>query len=354
MPLALLNRDLQTYHMEPPTHLTQRSRHWCFTDYSPATPSFDMEDGIEYAIWQREKCPKTGREHWQGYIEFTNARKIKSVVAANQTGSKMHVEPRKGTRTEARDYCKKADTQILPPTEIGQWKEEQGQGKRNDLNELAEKLLAGATEEEIATEHGGHYIRYWRGIARLAALGKERTWQTEVKVFKKWDEVKYAISTHPVNERVFYFNINPWFDGYDGQEICVWDFADVDPKKWTKALVRRLMGSNPLRVETKGGMVPWLCKTLYVYGHTADMQLYMNGWCDANAPSLTFNTNTEVLGNTIKPKLVIEAEDPIFEEFGENPPFQGEGEGLPNERPHTLALPPLPPMNNRYQLGTKY
>lgn len=57
------------------------------------------EHKFTYLVGQREKCPETGREHIQGYVEFEHPQRMDAVKKAiGDAGA--HLEVRKGTRDQ--------------------------------------------------------------------------------------------------------------------------------------------------------------------------------------------------------------------------------------------------------------
>lgn len=84
-----------------------------------------IEHGASYVIIGIERCGTTERLHYQGYVEFTNARSWKSVVKIIGVGS--HVEPAHQQPEVNRSYCAKDN----------EFKEEGvmsvGRGRRSDL-----------------------------------------------------------------------------------------------------------------------------------------------------------------------------------------------------------------------------
>jgi len=95
--------------------LMAQSKNWIGT-------SFDEEmvlpprTLLEYACYQREKCPSSGKLHWQFFVVFTTKRRFKG--AKSLLGDKVHLElckcPEKG-----RLYCMKEETRESAPIEIG-------------------------------------------------------------------------------------------------------------------------------------------------------------------------------------------------------------------------------------------
>lgn len=91
-------------------------RFWTFTLFNntgawdPSRISWNTRrPKIAYLTCQLEKCPTTGTIHYQGYLECQRASGRDSVKKA--IGSKeVHLEPRKGTQTQAIAYCKKEES----------------------------------------------------------------------------------------------------------------------------------------------------------------------------------------------------------------------------------------------------
>lgn len=130
-------------------------RNYCFTSYEIENPK--MNEDVQYCIWQWEKCPTSGKEHRQGYIEMKDKcslKKIKGIL-----GKTVHVEPRKGTQEQAINYCMKDDTKIANKERIIYGKPKM-QGNRSDLDAIVESMENGATTSEILREYKGNALRH--------------------------------------------------------------------------------------------------------------------------------------------------------------------------------------------------
>lgn len=126
--------------------MSKSHRHICFTLYRESPPVYDREE-MRYMIFQQEKCPTTNKLHWQGYVEFN--RKITfNTMKEIFDDNTIHLESRRGTRDQAREYCMKNETQTIPAVEYGNWSAG-GQGARNDLHALVDKIEAGTTDYEL-------------------------------------------------------------------------------------------------------------------------------------------------------------------------------------------------------------
>ncbi len=94
----------------------QQSRSWCITSFN--TEGFkdriEAQPKIKYAVWQLERCPDTGRLHVQAYVEWKAG--IRLAAAKRQIGdAQAHLEVRRGTREQARDYCTKEESRVEGP-----------------------------------------------------------------------------------------------------------------------------------------------------------------------------------------------------------------------------------------------
>lgn len=86
--------------------MSKSQRAYCFTSFDSTKPVFNPEN-CRYLIFQEEECPETFNLHFQGYAEFPKKITIKSAMRILNI-SKGWLEPRYGSREEARDYCKKS------------------------------------------------------------------------------------------------------------------------------------------------------------------------------------------------------------------------------------------------------
>lgn len=156
-------------------------REWVFTIFSPHVINRGIDfwkrckqKSIKYGIVQLEKCPDTNRLHLQGYMECKGPRNMRSVLSfLNITSRDGHVERRRGTRQQARDYCCKDETRVpgTSPQEHGSFSPEPGQGQRRDIHDALGTLRADPTNLQRVLEfHGPAYIKYHRGFEKAAEL----------------------------------------------------------------------------------------------------------------------------------------------------------------------------------------
>lgn len=74
-----------------------------------------IEDKVRYALWQREACPDTGREHFQMWVVTKKAIR-KSGMAKMMPG--CHAEKQRGSDQECQDYCTKLESRVSEPQSV--------------------------------------------------------------------------------------------------------------------------------------------------------------------------------------------------------------------------------------------
>lgn len=226
------------------------SRSWCFTinNYT-----LDEELAMEsvpcrYIIFGKE-IGENNTPHLQGYMEFPGPVRM-SGVKKIPGFSRAHIEPRRGTRDQAREYCKK-DGEWL---EFGNW-EAGGQGARTDLKELMRVTREKLPTLEVMDEYPVLYARFQRFIEKYKAL----TEKEQTKKFRTVD-VELIIGETGVGKSrrareidPDAFTVNPEdsfpFDGYDGESTIIID--DFEGQLKYKHLLKILDG-HQLRINVKG------------------------------------------------------------------------------------------------------
>lgn len=103
-------------------------RNVCFTIFTPEWDynKLSSEEFVR-AVVQKEKCPESGKEHFQGFCCLkTPARlgKVKELLG----DATAHIEKAKGSPKQAWDYCCKEESRVEGPWTFGTLPE--GPGKR--------------------------------------------------------------------------------------------------------------------------------------------------------------------------------------------------------------------------------
>lgn len=156
-----------------------RAKYWVFTLHFPSQQERDEwvfngdVDDVTYAIAGRETGDNADDPTWhvQGYIAFKQRRRMRFVkrwIGSDQA----HVETRRGSASEAWDYCAKEDGN---PLTIGERPDAPDQGRRTDLEAVWDLLKGGGTLIQAVDQHPGTVIRNHRNLMRMLTIYRAAT-----------------------------------------------------------------------------------------------------------------------------------------------------------------------------------
>ncbi|AGS36190.1 replication-associated protein [Circoviridae 5 LDMD-2013] len=242
-----------------------RAKRWCFTLNNPTDQEKDFMARLQLGELPTASNMKLtylcfGREavstpHLQGYLEL---EKKSSLSSMKTFLTRAHWEKAKGSPKEAADYCKKDGDY----EEVG--KLSVGQGYRTDLLNVKEVLDGGATVAELADSHFRLWVQYRRSFKAYVDLkATPRRWKTVVVVL--WGDTgtgKTRFCHDQTGDRSMWTSGDyKWFDGYDGQEVVLWDdYRGEYPIQQFLKLTDRY----PMNVPIKGGFTNWKPKKIYI------------------------------------------------------------------------------------------
>jgi len=236
----------------------QIGRSFMFTLNNPALDPGQFGIKLEalrhfrYAVWQLEKG-KNGTKHYQGYIEFKAPVRFASV---KKILDRAHIEARRGTRDQAREYCMKEDTRLAGPWEAGDWSRG-GQGKRNDLDDACKLIKDGKSIRAVADEHPGTYCRYHKGLEKLQQLlADDRDENVDVCLLygptgagKTRSVMDLDSEDNPVFKKD---GTDQWFDGYNGESVLLIDDFAGGRSKIPLSFLLNLLDRYAVRLPVKG------------------------------------------------------------------------------------------------------
>jgi len=179
-----------------------------------------------WLVCQLESCPKTNRLHIQAGICYTNAKKWKTV---RKIYGSHHSEPAESDAA-LWNYCQKVDTRKegTLPFLLGSGPQ---QGKRNDLEVVANMIKEGKSVEEAAMAFPLQYIRFHKGIEKLWIMRnlKHRT----TKSWNAWwsgtaglGKTQAAVAMTSSGHEYYLKDGTQWWDGYMGEEVIIIDDFD--------------------------------------------------------------------------------------------------------------------------------
>lgn len=202
-----------------------------------------------YVIAQLEES-KEKNTHIQGYIEFTDKVSMKPI---KKIMPGIHLEPRKGSRDQARNYCLKSESQLAPPIEYGDFSTG-GQGKRNDITHLKEVISSGKKLKDVVWEDCKNYqnIRIAEKLVQYNQKSRDPNKPPEIR----W----YWGCTGAGKTKSVYDEFSPddiysssqykWWDGYEQHKCILIDDMRKDYCKFHVLL--KLLDRYPHQVQIKG------------------------------------------------------------------------------------------------------
>lgn len=229
-----------------------RVRSYCFTQNNPSVESeqqLERVPGYTYLTFGREVAPTTGTRHLQGYIRFANG---KSVAAARRLLIGCHVE-RAITVTAAIEYCHKdgdfvefgvrpQDDAARGDGEVHRWETAWTLAKEGRVEEVPVDIRVRCygtlrrIEKDFMVRPGslGHPCGVW--VYGESGVGKTSA------VYSKYPNL-------------YTKNCSKWWDGYQGEDVVLFDDMDPDVGKWSGRFFKIWTDERPFIADIKGGSI---------------------------------------------------------------------------------------------------
>jgi hypothetical protein len=232
-----------------------------------------------------EKSPTTEREHFQGYCVFESPIRLRQAqhILSSPT---LHLEVRRGTHAQARDYCSKVETRVAGPFEFGT--EPPGPGTRTDLLTIQAQLDSGATELSIAKGEFSLWCRNYKALSRyrnlqavnLPIIGPEKVVQVfygPTGVGKTHRACTEALQlANNDNSKIYILsqssaNITYW-DGYDLQPYVVID--EFPFPGYSLSVLLRLLDRYSFMVNQRGSSASFVATHIWITTNIHPAQWY--------------------------------------------------------------------------------
>ena len=123
-----------------------------------------LEEKAKYIVYGEETAPSTGTLHLQGYCEY-GSQIARSALVKKYLPRGGHLQARRGTSTQASEYCKKGSNIV----ELGTISKP---GKRTDIEGYTNAVLSGQDLLQLAVSHPRLNARYYRY--------PDRDWETQL------------------------------------------------------------------------------------------------------------------------------------------------------------------------------
>nr|WDW25916.1 MAG: replication-associated protein [Canine stool-associated circular virus] len=226
---------------------------------------FEAIPDIRYAIWQLERGTE-GTLHIQAYLELVRPQRFSFFGTTSLKGA--HFEARKGSRDQAREYCRKEDSRINGPWETGSY-ETGGQGNRSDLTGVVEAIKRRAPLFDIVQDSPEVFIKYHRGIKEAInvlnpPVPRDPTQEVEVHFYygPSGCGKTRAITADAGTMGVYWKDNGKWWDGYQDHITVICD--DFSGRSMAYSDFKRWFDRYPCRVEFKGGSTELVARRFYI------------------------------------------------------------------------------------------
>lgn len=255
-----------------------RDRKLVFTSFDETEPHHDFENDeidenqAKFLIYGKEKCPKTGKFHYQGFVYFyekCSIRKAKKYLNINKGWFQYAF----GSITQNVAYCSKdGDVKVFG--------EQPKQGKRKDLIELADEIKSGLKVDEIVMERPMMYHQYGRTLQKIEDLAMRKVYRTEMTK-GIWYYGKTGVGkSHKAYENFTpetHYNLindNGWWDGYVQQEtVIINDYRGWIPYDQLLTMVDKW----PFNVRRRNREpIPFTSKTVIITSSLPPHEVYHN------------------------------------------------------------------------------
>ncbi|AJP36443.1 replication-associated protein [Avon-Heathcote Estuary associated circular virus 18] len=286
------------------------ARNWVFTINNHF--SIDLEEetwnnNLKLLIAVKE-VGEQGTEHLQGYLELIQPRRFSWV---KERLPLAHLEKRRGSKKQAIQYCLKtislpsqqcsspsntSDTSpqdvdstipltiIYPPDmNLSDLYADYCRSKQTKrqilLAEVRQKLSEGVDDLTIANEYFDVWVSNYRAFERYRTLiTPPRNHEVNVIVIQGptgTGKSKWCLDNYP---NAYWKQRSNWWDGYSGHDTVIIDeFYGWLPFD----LLLRVCDRYPLLVESKGGQIQFVAKTIIITSNSVPSSWYRNSYFDS-------------------------------------------------------------------------
>lgn len=248
-----------------------KMRNICFTVNNPEE-LLDPElwPLCTYCVYQMEEGDE-GTPHFQGYAEFKGNNRL-SWYKKLAGLERAHIETRKGTGSQASNYCMKDEGRLDGPYEWGEMKE---QGKRSDLEAIRRKLDENVPMKRIAEDHFSSWCRYHKSFEVYKRLKVQpRNWPMELTfIIGPTGTGKSRRAHEMAGESVYHKSPGKWWDNYNGEHTVVFD--EFYGHSYAFSQLLQLCDRYPFMVESKGSSVQFVSRRI-IFTSNQDPQNWYN------------------------------------------------------------------------------
>lgn len=248
---------------------------FCFTDFNVINVEngywdvYNNNDEIIRGIaWGQETCPKTGKKHMQGFVQFFGQSRFARFQKLIK--SKCHMEVVRGSINENEEYCSKEGIYA----KLGKFVK---QGQRVDIEQLHDEMKNGKRLCEIADENPKLWLQYHNGLTSL------KHHVDKIRLENKFRDIKTTILVGDAGTGKTKYV----YDKYEAKEIFKID--SYDDKKF---LFNGYMGEKILLIDDFNGGIQYT-KLLHILDRYPYKCNVKNGLCYAEWEEVYFTSNNK-------------------------------------------------------------
>lgn len=262
-----------------------RARRWTITAWNPTligpiehARTFMkglIGDTITFIQGQKEICPSTGKEHFQGYVECKaiTMTKLKQLFC----DSMMHCEPSRANQQSNLDYTSKDESRCPSwdaPISVGVAKQ---QGTRSDLDAIRQHLVDGGSMAEIAENHFGDYVRYHKGFmnAQLLLRPPRPTADRCVTVYFGGTGTGKTATAYEADPALYRWTPTQaqWWCGYSGHKTLL---LDEFRGQLNFGTLLTLLDRYPLNLQVKGATTEHTADDIFITSPVHPVEWFKN------------------------------------------------------------------------------
>ena len=271
------------------TKKNKQARDWCYTINNPVQTEQEFLEylktvsDLRYAVFQRERVPETGTEHYQGYFEFTQPKwftTIKKYLSKANIGVDVHIEQRRAKRTQARLYCMDEETRISPIYyECGEFIED---GERTDLTDIMCDIESDMSFYDLSKKHGNRFIRVMKWAKEYRQSHLENKFKRVFRNMKVYyiygsagcGKTSYVFQKHGYDDVYRTTNYEfGWIDDYNGEKIL---FLDEFRSSFKISEILDYLDEHPIRIRGRQFNRVACYDTVYIVSNIPLTEQYKN------------------------------------------------------------------------------
>lgn len=255
-------------------------RNFCFTlnNYSFAE-ELQVREFIDskcrYGIVGKEVGEDKKTPHLQGYVELRKRTRFTTVRGVD-CFRRAHIEPRRGTPTQASEYCKKEGNFY----EVGHISLP---GRRSDIHNLVEAAKdRKLTLKDLYEAHPVPMLKYHQHVQRMRlTYDRAETKFTPVDVQVYWGDAGTGKTrkAHELAPELFIVPVGSghtiWFDGYVGQDAILIDDFYGGAIKYPFLL--RMLDGYRFSLPVKGGFAWKSWTRVFITSNKSPEEWYPDG-----------------------------------------------------------------------------